>query len=370
MRIVQLVPSLEIGGLERLTVDLALCQKAEGHDPFIYCTSHAGPLAAQAEAAGVPVRTFGKQVGFSPRLIRQLARSLREDRAEVLHPHNAVVLHYGVAAARLARVPVVINTRHSHNPKWDSKLEWIWSRMVPQIDGVVFVSQGVREYYIQRKRLAPRNTHVIYNGIDLDKFLRRPARPGANLPRLHFGTVGRLWPPKDHVTLIRAFAKVAADLPDSELHVLGEGPCRGEITRTAAELGVADRVKLHGAGLDVAGFLEKLDIFVLSSLNEGLPIAVMEAMAAGLPIVSTRLSGVIEIAPEDKVAWYCPPGQADGLAERMLFVARRSDLWEVGNIARGLASKFGIAETWRRYQAIFEGTLKAKRPLGEPSQRL
>lgn len=360
MRIVQLVPSLEIGGLERLTLDLALRQKREGHDPFIYCTSHAGPLAAEAEAAGVPVRFFGKTVGFSLRLITQLARRLREDRAEVLHPHNAVVLHYGVAAARLAGVPAVINTRHGGNLKWDPRLEWIWSRMVPRIDGVVFVSEGVRKHFIQRNRISPRNTHVIYNGIDLDKFLRRPARPGSHLPRLRFGAVGRLWPAKDHVNLTRAFARIAPVLPQAELHILGEGPCRTEITETAATLGVAERVRLHGAGLDVAGFLAELDVFVMSSLDEGLPIAMMEAMAAGLPIVSTRLPGLTEIAPEETVALYCPPGEPDKLAEVMLSMSRRPDLAQLGSHARTLAGKFGITETWHQYEALFEEILEKK----------
>jgi glycosyltransferase involved in cell wall biosynthesis len=360
MRIVQLVPSLEIAGLERLTVDLALRQKQEGHDPFIYCTSHPGPLAAEAEAAGIPVRSFGKSVGFSFRLIRQLAQSLREDRAEVLHPHNAVVLHYGVAAARLARVPVVITTRHGGNLKWDPKLEWIWTRMVPRTDGVVFVSEGARDYFIERTHISRRNTHVIYNGIDLDKFLRRPARPGSKLPQLRFGAVGRLWPAKDHVSLTRAFAEIAAALPQAELHILGEGPCRPQITETAAALGVADRVKLHGAGLDVAGFLADLDVFVLSSLDEGLPIALMEAMAAGLPIISTRLPGLTEVAPEDTVALYCPPGQPSELAALMLKMAHRPDLANLGENARTLAARFGIVETWHRYHELFEKALQMK----------
>ena len=124
-------------------------------------------------------------------------------------------------------------------------------------------------------------------------------------------------------------------------------------------------MKLHGASLDVAGFLGELDIFVLSSLDEGLPIALMEAMAAGLPIVSTGLPGLTEIAPEEKVAWYCPPGQPDSLAERMLYVSRRPDLAEIGSLSRELASKFGIVETWRQYQAIFEEVLKRK---GRPIQ--
>jgi glycosyltransferase involved in cell wall biosynthesis len=376
MRIVQLAPSLEIGGLERLTVDLALRQKKEGHTPFIYCTSHPGALAAEVEAEGIPVRSFGKTVGFSAKLLYQLARSLRADRADVLHPHNAVILHYGVAAARLAGVPVVINTRHSApvptripgqtgNVKWDPRLEWIWSHMVHRIDGVVFISQGVRDYFVEKNGISTRNTHIIYNGIDLDKFLDRPANPGANRPRFRFGTVGRLQTAKDHVTLVHAFAKIAPSVPEAELHIMGEGPCRAAITETIEALGLAHCVKLHGAGLDVAGFLSQLDVFVMSSLDEGLPIAIMEAMAAGLPIASTRLPGLTEVAQEDKVALYSPPGDAEGLAKNMLSLFNRQDLPEIGGVARSLAAKFGIAETWHQYEAIFEGVLNRKgRSLG------
>src|ERR1700693_2420778 len=106
MKIVQLLPSLDLGGMERLAVDLARQQKSEGHQPSIYCTSHPGQFAPEAEAAGVPVHSFGKTTGLSLRLIRDLACRLRLDRPDILHAHNALVLHYGIVAARLARVPV------------------------------------------------------------------------------------------------------------------------------------------------------------------------------------------------------------------------------------------------------------------------
>src|SRR5580700_1106762 len=107
MKIVQLLPSLDFGGMERLAVDLARQQKAEGHDPSIYCTSTPGQLASQVEAAHVPLHSIGKTDGFSLRLIRDLASRLRVDRPDVIHAHNALALHYGVVAASLAGVPVV-----------------------------------------------------------------------------------------------------------------------------------------------------------------------------------------------------------------------------------------------------------------------
>src|SRR5580658_132833 len=359
MKIVQLLPSLDIGGVERLAVDLACRQKCEGHQPAIFCTSHPGQLAPEAEAAGIPVRAFGKRPGPSLRLVAELARGLREQRPDVLHAHNALVLHYGIVAARLAGVPVVVNTRHGGNMNWDPHCERIWRRAVPWADAVVFISEGVRQYYAIRDKLSSRNTRVIYNGIDLHKFAVRPPRSAGDPFR--FGAVGRLVPAKDHVSLVKAFALLADGMPNSELHLLGDGPCRSVIAETAASLGLQDRVRLHGASRDVAGFLSTLDLFVLSSIDEGLPISLMEALAAGLPVVSTLLLVLPELAPENVVAGYCPPGQPELLAGLMLHAAVRPDLAAVGERARQWARRFGIDETWRRYQCLFEEALLPKR---------
>jgi glycosyltransferase involved in cell wall biosynthesis len=361
MKIVQLLPSLDLGGMERLAVDLARQQKAEGHTPSIYCTSHPGQLAPEAEAAHVPVHSFGKTTGFSFRLIRELASRLRVDRPDVLHAHNALVLHYGIAAARLAQIPVVVNTRHGGNMNWDPHCERIWRRSVRWSDAVVFISEGVREYYVTRDRLSRRKTSVIYNGIDVGKFSARPAHPASSLPRFRVGSVGRLVPAKDHVTLIRSFARVTTVMPEAELHILGDGPCRAAISQTAESLGIANRLFLHGVSYDVAGFLSTLDLFVLSSIDEGLPISLMEAMAAGLPVVSTRLPGLTELVPERLVAGYCTPGQPESLAEHILRAANRRDLPELGEAARRWAQKFDIRETWHQYQNLFEASLAMKR---------
>jgi len=346
--------------MERLAVDLALQQKAEGHQPSIYCTSHPGQFAAEARAASVPVHSFGKTTGFSFRLIRDLASRLRVDRPDVLHAHNALVLHYAIAAARLARVPVVVNTRHGGNSNWDPHCERIWRHAVRWIDSLVFVSQGVREFYVTRDRLSTRNTSVIYNGIDVDKFASHPAHPTAVLPTFRVGSVGRLVPAKDHVTLIRSFAMISAAMPTVELHIAGDGPCRSVISQTAASLGVANRVFLHGACLNVPGFLSTLDLFVLPSIDEGLPISLMEALAAGLPVVSTRLPGLTELAPENVVAGYCTPGRPESLAEQILLAANRRDLPALGKTASQWARRFAIRDTWHHYQGLFETNL-AKR---------
>ena len=369
MRITQLLPSLDIGGMERLAIDLARQQKAEGHYPSIYCTSYPGQLATDLQAADVPLHSFGKTDGFSLRLIRDLAARLRVDRPDVLHAHNALVLHYGVVAARLAGVPVVVNTRHGGNVNLDPHCERIWRQSVRWTDDVVFVSEAVRELYVTKDRISTHNTSVIYNGIDVEKFSAHPAQPAAHLPRFRVGTVGRLVPAKDHVTLVRAFAMVAKSMLAAELHIMGDGACRSEISQVAESLGIANRVSLHGASLAVAEFLSTLDLFVLSSVYEGLPISVMEAMAAGLPVVSTQLPGFAELAPENLIAGYCIPGQPRVMADEILRAANRQDLPALGEAARRWAQKFGIRESWHNYESLFVARLAQKRHASKTETR-
>jgi glycosyltransferase involved in cell wall biosynthesis len=220
----------------------------------------------------------------------------------------------------------------------------------------------VRDYFVKERRLPTESTRVILNGTDTNVFLRNRARPGRNRPRFRFGTVGRLSAPKAHVTLVEAFARVAAVLPEAELHILGEGECRSDIQAAIAEHNLHDRVVLRGYSGEVANFLGSLDAFVLSSVSEGLPLVILESMAAGLPIVSTRMPGVMDVAPANEIAWYCNPGDPDALAASMIEIAGRDDLGAIGELASARAQRFSIETTWREYESLFGELLTRKRP--------
>lgn len=368
MRIVQFVNNLDMGGLERFVLDLAQCQLAAGHTPVIYCLTHSGRLAAEAESSGIKVHSFEKAAGPHPGVLWNIARQLRIDRPDVLHSHNHLVHHYAVVAGRLAGVPVLINTRHGSerimessptgsfvsNLPVDKRSDLIYRATLPFVDCVVLISEATRRFYVQHRGVPASKARVVLNGAHLEKFLASPAHPGNTPPRIRFGTAARLVPVKDHFTLLRAFAAVAQEVPHSELAIAGDGPLRNDLEAFTQELNISHRVTFAGALPDTPGFLSGLDIFVLSSLSEGLPISLLEAMAAGLPVVSTRAGGVDEVAVEGQTAFLAEPADVQGLAQAMIKMAKRSDLAEMGAIGRELVkTRFRIEQSWAEYCKLF-----------------
>jgi glycosyltransferase involved in cell wall biosynthesis len=359
LRIVQLVENLEVGGLESLAVDLALAQQRAGHEVRMYCLFGAGPLAGKLESAGIPVVTLQKPPGFSLATLLAMARCLRRDRTEVIHGHNPGVHHYAAIAARLAGVPVCVNTRHSAATSTGAPYQERYFRWVQPLTGqVVFVCDAVRAPLVPRLRYPAEKCGVILNGIPLDPFRGRHASPGAHLPRIRFGTIGRLVPAKAHGILIDAFARIAPRLPEATLHIYGYGALEADLTAQIVRLGLEQRVWLEGRTSDPAGALETLDVFVFSSIHEGLPLVVLEAMAAGLPIVSAAVGGVPEILPES-IGWLCPTGDAGALAEAMLTAATAPDLQLRGSAAREIAlANHGIDSMSRNYEALYQRLLQ------------
>jgi glycosyltransferase involved in cell wall biosynthesis len=359
MRIAQVVETLEVGGLERMALDLAVEQTVAGHQVFIYCVVGEGPLAGEARTAGIPVRLFSKPPGISLRLPFQLAWRFWRDGIEVAHCHNPGVHPYTAAGARCAGVPVVINTRHGPATSFGIPYQERHFRLsLPLTDHVVFVSEQSRTFCVQRYGVPEARTSVILNGIRVDRFSTQPASPGALRPRIRFGTVGRMVPAKGHADLIEAFAQVVKLLPEAELRIAGGGPLHDSVEQQVRRLGLERCVHLEGQTSDVGGFLQELDVFVFSSINEGLPLSILEAMAAGLPIVSTRVGGVPEVAPEGEVAWFCPIGDPAALAGAMCEAALSGDLVKRGQRARELAvSGFHTSTMCRKYETLYRACL-------------
>jgi glycosyltransferase involved in cell wall biosynthesis len=320
LRIVQLVETLELGGLERVVVDLASEQQRTGHRVTILCYFDEGPLANIAKTAGVDVIALHRTKGFTSASLRALVAAIRTLRPDILHTHGNSFHHYGVAAALGARVPVLVNTRHGSGA-WHISLthRCLYWASVPFTDAFIGCARAVQDRLLRLPGLSRSKALVVPNGIRLDRFFPTPEDPPPG-PALRFGTVGNLRDEKDHATLIRAFARVRAALPGATLRIVGRGQRLSAIEKQIQDLSLSGAITLEESN-DTAPFYREIDVFVLSSVTEGMPLVVMEAMASGLPIVSTRVGGVPEIAPEHSVASYCPSKDPAALAQIMLATA-------------------------------------------------
>jgi glycosyltransferase involved in cell wall biosynthesis len=306
---------------------------------------------------------FHKARGFSFRTVLAMARRLRHDRADVIHGHNPGVHHYAALAARLAGVPVSINTRHSATTSYGVPYQERYFRWVrPLTSHVVFDCDFVQQSLLPRLGYPAEQCSVIINGIPLERFAgpTAAASPGSRRPMFRFGTLGRLVPAKGHSILIEAFGQIAPRLPEAVLSIFGYGELESQLAAQIARLGLEGRVRLEGRTNDAPAALRSLDIFVFSSVNEGLPLVILEAMAAGLPVVSTAVGGVPEILPET-VGWLCPAGDAARLAETMLAAAASPDLGQRGESARAMVfERYGIEQMARQYEDLYRTFLKAR----------
>lgn len=355
MNIVQIVETLDVGGLEVMALNLAIAHRAAGHQSTIYTIFEPGSMAGAAHAAGVPVIPFRKRRGFSASALVHLARRLRQDRAAIVHTHNTPVHHYGAVAGRLAGAAVV-NTRHGLALHSHPRQERYFRGVLPLTDAVVFVCELGRRHYEVKGSAPAGKSHVILNGIPLERFQRVPATPGARGARIRFGSIGRFVKAKAHTDLIDAFALIARDLPGAELSIWGYGELREAAERRIEQLGLTGRAVCRGVAEKPEEVLRTLDVFVLSSISEGLPLVILEAMAAGLPIVSTSVGGVPEVAPLD-CAWYAAPGDPASLAGAMREAAG-ADLAAAGHAAyRHAAERFSIERMQARYEELFRRLL-------------
>jgi len=369
-RVLHLITSFEIGGTERQAVELLKRLDAKRYDVRLAVLRNEGPFYEEIRSRFSNVPEFPLTSFYNSNALRQLARLRRlivRQKIDLLHAHDFYSGLFGAAAARLAGVRVIACQRHLKLS--DRRAHELGSRLIHRLAHRVLVnSEAIRDKIINHDGASPGKIRVIRNGIIESNEPRTKAREqlcyelrignGATL----IGSVARLQPVKGHRYLIEAAATVLRERPDVHFVLIGDGPLRNEIEMQCGRLGISDRVHLLGDRSDVALLLPAFDLLVLASLHEGLPNAVMEAMAARVPVVATAVGGTKELIEDGVTGYLVAPGDSKSLADRIGFALGDQEhrALMVSAAHHRVTEAFGIERMVESVEALYDELMEEK----------
>lgn len=347
---------LQTGGLERLLVDFARFHDRRRFELEFIALAGEGQPAAEIRASGCPVHVLNQNLKIRKLFsLSQLANRLKKGRTQVVHTHNTYAQFYGALAARMARVPVLINTQHGRGCGSGWKAEWqfrIANRMTQRIVGV---SHDAARLCQSQDARSSEKISTIWNGINLDRF----AYCGPKLAPTAI-SVARLTPQKDFPTLLQAVQLVLPHVPDFCLRIVGDGSERAHLAALIDRLNIGRHVELLGERHDVPELLAVSGFFVSSSLTEGISLTLLEAMAVGIPVVATNVGGNPEVVIDGQTGRLVPPRDPAALARAIVDLCAERDLWTaMGLLGRQrVEQNFEIREMIRSYEKLYEELLQ------------
>ena len=356
--VVHLVLTLNIGGLEKFVYDLVRCTDQTRYSIRVLCLDEIGALGPQFENIGIPVETLGVHFRGVFQSIFRTARRLRELRPDVLHTHNPAAHIVGAPAARLSRVPAVVQTRHGSHRICGWKTiagyrlaSWLSDRIVP-------ISTDSAEIAHAIDRDPPRKLEIIRNGIDLECD-GRGARLCAASPRRAIHVARLSYPTKDQRTLLRAVRLVVDEVPDFTLDIVGDGPDRPALEALCDELHLRSNVNFLGYRHDIHERLQQAGLFMLSSMTEGISISLLEAMAAGLPIVATSVGGNPDVVVDGETGLLVPSQSPLAMAQATLELLRHPERATLMGLAgrRRVEQEFDIRVCAEKYERLYRRLL-------------
>lgn len=348
-------------GGERQVMLLMERQRAAGDEPILAAPA-SGALALAARAAGFRIRPAPMRGTWDLGSVLALAKAVRAERPHVVHWHAARAHALGALAALLAPGPKRVLSRRVDFRVRRSIGSRILYDALPA-DAIAAISEGVRRALVE-SGVPEARIRVIPSGIDLAPFEtpfdREAARASLGLDPgdVLAIQVAALAPHKSQTTLLQAAAKVAGTAPRLRVWIAGEGSLRDRLEAEHETLGLGERVRLLGFRVDVTALLRAADLFVLSSYLEGLGTSVLDAMAAGLPVVATEVGGVPEVVRHGETGLLVPPRDPEALAGAMSRLAGDPALRDsMGRAGRALAREFGADRTAGATRALYEELL-------------
>jgi glycosyltransferase involved in cell wall biosynthesis len=348
-RVVFLLQDLFFGGTQRHTLELARGLNPARFQAEIWVLRSGDDFAPLARSWNLSIKWLGRTPFVGPHSLVRLAWNLKKRPVDLLVLLTGVPNIWGRLLGRLTGVPLIIgNWRGTGCPDRNFE-QWLW----PLADHFSCNARALKKMMMDRFSIPDDRITVIHNGVDLDGFRPATAPPPSDPPVVL--CIARLVPEKDHETLIAAFSRVAARHPAAELWLVGDGPRRKAIGGLANRLLPPRRLRLLPGRSDIAPLLQRSSLFVLSSVQEGLPNVVLEAMAAGLPVVATDVGGLSELVEHGETGWLVAPKDVPALADAISHLladdAERTAFGQAGR--KRVEQRFSLAAMVQQHEEMY-----------------
>jgi glycosyltransferase involved in cell wall biosynthesis len=376
MKILHLISSAGMYGAETVVLNLTGAQKALGHEPVIgvFNNQHRPhlELASEAKKRFFQVEVFDCHGRFDRSTVRAIGKFVAGNSIDVVHSHGYKSDIYGYLAVRRERTPWVATchlwTRGTRSIRFYEFLDAMVLRRARRVVGVSdAITEALAGSGIPESRLA-----TVYNGTDLMRFntgsrsLRDELEIG---DRLLIGTVGRLETQKGIEYFVRAAQEVLAEFPDAQFVVIGEGSLRSQLSRLIHDLKLDRNVHLLGERTDMPGVYASLDLFVLASIDEGMPMTILEALAASRPVIATRVGAVSKLVMDGKTGLLLEARDVSALRNAILACLRDRNLARSFGVngERHVRSSFSAEAMARNYDGIYAQAISQREGSAVPA---
>ncbi len=367
-KVAYFVGTLQTGGIERSVTDWCLHLKNHtSWQPVVVCLSRkSGPFQEVLEGAGIEVHECRLS---QPRFVKRLIRLLSQINPTVVHSQVAFSMPWQVLGAKLARVPKLVFTQQNEYQNWNPLLAKVRIRTYfllfrRYIDHYTCVSEKVRESLSRLVGERPERFLVIPNGVNTELFLPRPeirsaerAALGVNETTFVVGMVARFSPQKGHQYLVEGVDLLRTKRKDFVVVLVGTGELQDTIAKLIVDKNLSNYIKIAGRSLQVERLAQAMDCFILSSLWEGMPLALLEAMACGIPVIGTDVAGTREVIRNEEngllIASADPAAIAKGLERVLDDKALRTRLSQAGRAS--VERSYSVASNMEKYIALYEG---------------
>ena len=367
IKILQLITELDIGGAEKVLLSFIRKLDRDKYNVMVAYMKGEGKLVEDFREAGVKVFNLKMRNRADLGAVIRLYRLLKRENIQLLHTHLIQADICGFLAGKMAGIPIIISTKHNPDEfrKKFSIPVWLDGIFANHSDRIIAVSYAVKDFLINWEKISKDKFTVIHNGIDLEEFninidiSKKKRQLGINLSSKVLGSIGRFNEQKGYKFLLKAISEILENVPDVRFIFVGDGPLRRELEKMTRELKVDQNVIFTGIRRDIPEIFSIMDVFIMPSIFEGLPLILLEAMAMGKPVIASRVGGIPEIVRHEVTGILVEPANPSAIANSIVKLLKDPvGAKRIGDSGREeVKRRFTIDTMTEKIEALYNGIL-------------